>query len=96
MEDTLNTVEKNIHKFIKDVPQTLVNSGLDIDLDKLNIDDGQKDLVSLFPKSLTDEINKGILLLLLFFFLINYNILLINIFIIFRGKRKNFSFRAQM
>lgn len=95
MEDTLNTVEKNIHKFIKDVPQTLVNSGLDIDLDKLNIDDGQKDLVSLFPKSLTDEINKGILLFL-FFFLISYNILLINIFIIFRGKRKNFSFRAQM
>lgn len=94
MEDTLNTVEKNIHKFIKDVPQTLVNSGLDIDLDKLNIDDGQKDLVSLFPKSLTDEINKGILLFI--FFLISYNILLINIFIIFRGKRKNFSFRAQM
>lgn len=94
MEDTLSTVEKNIHKFIKDVPQTLVNSGLDIDLDKLNIDDGQKDLVSLFPKSLTDEINKGILSL--FFFLINYNILLINIFIIFRRKRKNFSFRAQM
>lgn len=94
MEDTLSTVEKNIHKFIKDVPQTLVNSGLDIDLDKLNIDDGQKDLVSLFPKSLTDEINKGILSF--FFFLINYNILLINIFIIFRRKRKNFSFRAQM
>lgn len=67
MEDTLSTVEKNIHKFIKDVPQTLVNSGLDIDLDKLNIDDGQKDLVSLFPKSLTDEINKGILLFFFFF-----------------------------
>ncbi|XP_043582893.1 heat shock factor 2-binding protein-like [Bombus pyrosoma] len=60
VEDTLKTVEKSIHKFVTDVPQALVNSGLDIDLKKLNIEDGQniQDLISSFPKSFTDQINK--------------------------------------
>ena len=61
VDDTLKTVEKSIHKFVTDVPQALVNCGLDIDLKKLNIEDGQniQDLISSFPKSFNDLINKG-------------------------------------
>ena len=60
VDDTLKTVEKSIHKFVTDVPQALVNCGLDIDLKKLNIEDGQniQDLISSFPKSFNDLINK--------------------------------------
>ncbi|CAK9808445.1 Heat shock factor 2-binding protein [Anthophora plagiata] len=61
VENTLSTVEKSIHKFVKDVPQALVSSGLDFDLEKLNIDDGQKieDFVRSFPKSFTDQVDKA-------------------------------------
>ncbi|XP_017758739.1 PREDICTED: heat shock factor 2-binding protein-like [Eufriesea mexicana] len=58
--ETLNTAEKSIHRFIKDIPQALIDSGLDIDLEKLNIEDGQKiqDFTCSYQKSFTDQINK--------------------------------------
>lgn len=61
MGQTLNTVEESIDRFIKDVPQALVNSGLEIDLEKLNIEGGQKiqDLACSYQKSFSDQINKG-------------------------------------
>ncbi|XP_076762705.1 uncharacterized protein LOC143430358 [Xylocopa sonorina] len=57
VEDTLNIVEKSIHNFIKDVPEALVNSGLTLDLEKLNIQDGKKiqDLICSYRNSNTDR-----------------------------------------
>ncbi|XP_017877868.1 heat shock factor 2-binding protein-like [Ceratina calcarata] len=58
VEDTLQTVEKSVHKFMKDLPEALVTSGLDLDLERLNIQDRQKIQDLIGPKSLTDRINK--------------------------------------
>lgn len=43
-------------KFIKDIPEALAASGLELNLEKLNIDDGKKilQLLHSFPKSFTD------------------------------------------
>ncbi|XP_034177133.1 heat shock factor 2-binding protein [Osmia lignaria lignaria] len=56
VENTLSTVEESMCKFIKDVPEALAASGLEVNLEKLNIDDGKKILQLLhpFPKSFTD------------------------------------------
>lgn len=97
MEDTLKTVEKSIHKFVTDVPQALVNSGLDIDLKKLNIEDGKniQDLISSFPKSFTDEINKGTHMFV-FYSKENNNVSFFNDFIVHRRERENFSHRTKV
>ncbi|XP_043507690.1 heat shock factor 2-binding protein-like [Frieseomelitta varia] len=53
VEDTLDTVKRSIHKFITDVPQALANSGLDLDLEKLNIENDQK-----IQDPISDQTNK--------------------------------------
>ncbi|XP_053984563.1 heat shock factor 2-binding protein-like [Hylaeus volcanicus] len=60
VETTLTTVKNNIYNFIKDVPQALIDSGLEFDLEKLTMENEQKTqhLISSFPKSFTDETNK--------------------------------------
>ena len=61
MEDTLDTVKRSIHKFITDVPQALANSGLDLDLGKLNIENDQE-----IQDPIPDQTNKGIRIIFFF------------------------------
>ncbi|XP_012150159.1 heat shock factor 2-binding protein isoform X2 [Megachile rotundata] len=56
VKNTLSTVEESMCKFINDVPEALADSGLEVNLEKLNIDDGKKivELLRSFPKSFND------------------------------------------
>nr|XP_031825488.1 heat shock factor 2-binding protein-like [Nomia melanderi] len=60
VEDTLITVQNSVHNFIKDVPRAMADIGLDLDLEKLSLENGQRieELIQSLPKSLNERLVK--------------------------------------